>query len=38
MQLDPAVSEHLLAQVVPDAPRTAYNRGKFLDERKTMMQ
>jgi hypothetical protein len=24
--------------VVPDVPRTAYNRGKFLDERKMKMQ
>ena len=34
----PEVIEHQLAHSVPDALGTAYNRTKFLKERKTMMQ
>lgn len=34
----PEVIEHQLAHVVPDALGTAYNRTKFLKERKAMMQ
>lgn len=34
----PEVIEHQLAHKVPDANGTAYNRTKFLKERKTMMQ
>lgn len=34
----PEVIEHQLAHKVPDALGTAYNRTKFLKERKTMMQ
>jgi integrase len=32
------VIEHQLAHKVPDALGTAYNRTKFLDQRKSMMQ
>jgi len=38
MHFDPAVIEHQLAHKVPDALGTAYNRTKFLKERKAMMQ
>ena len=34
----PEVIEHQLAHKVPDANGTAYNRTKFLKERKVMMQ
>ena len=34
----PEVIEHQLAHRVPDALGTAYNRTKFLPERKKMMQ
>ncbi|MEY4591763.1 MAG: hypothetical protein RIR18_658 [Pseudomonadota bacterium] len=34
----PEVIEHQLAHKVPDALGTAYNRTKFLKERKAMMQ
>ena len=34
----PEVIEHQLAHKVPDTLGTAYNRTKFLDERRTMMQ
>ena len=34
----PEVIEHQLAHAVPDALGTAYNRTKFLDERRQMMQ
>lgn len=34
----PEVIEHQLAHAVPDALGTAYNRTKFLKERKVMMQ
>jgi integrase len=34
----PEVIEHQLAHAVPDALGTAYNRTKFLKERKAMMQ
>ncbi|MFL9913936.1 integrase arm-type DNA-binding domain-containing protein [Paraburkholderia fungorum] len=34
----PEVIEHQLAHTVPDPLGTAYNRTKFLDERKEMMQ
>jgi integrase len=34
----PEVIEHQLAHKVPDANGTAYNRTKFLRERRTMMQ
>jgi len=34
----PEVIEHQLAHRVPDALGTAYNRTKFLDERRSMMQ
>lgn len=35
---EPAVIEHQLAHRVPDALGTAYNRTKFLPQRKAMMQ
>ncbi len=38
LHFDPAVIEHQLAHSVPDALGTAYNRTKFLKERRTMMQ
>jgi hypothetical protein len=34
----PEVIEHQLAHAVPDTLGTAYNRTKFLKERKLMMQ
>ena len=34
----PEVIEHQLAHKVPDALGTAYNRTKFLKERRAMMQ
>lgn len=38
LHLKPEVIEHQLAHKVPDANGTAYNRTKFLKERKVMMQ
>lgn len=38
LQQKPEVIEHQLAHKVPDALGTAYNRTKFLKERKAMMQ
>lgn len=38
LHYDPVVIEHQLAHSVPDALGTAYNRTKFLKERKKMMQ
>lgn len=38
LHIKPEVIEHQLAHSVPDALGTAYNRTKFLKERKTMMQ
>ena len=38
LHFDPAIIEHQLAHSVPDALGTAYNRTKFLKERKVMMQ
>lgn len=38
LHFDPVVIEHQLAHSVPDALGTAYNRTKFLKERKVMMQ
>jgi integrase len=38
LHFDPAVIEHQLAHRVPDALGTAYNRTKFLKERRAMMQ
>ena len=38
LQQKPEVIEHQLAHSVPDALGTAYNRTKFLKERKAMMQ
>ncbi|MBZ0071420.1 MAG: integrase arm-type DNA-binding domain-containing protein [Gammaproteobacteria bacterium] len=35
---DPVVIEHQLAHRVPDALGRAYNRTRFLDERRSMMQ
>lgn len=38
LHVKPEVIEHQLAHRVPDALGTAYNRTKFLKERRTMMQ
>jgi integrase len=38
LHFDPVVIEHQLAHSVPDALGTAYNRTKFIKERKAMMQ
>ena len=38
LHIKPEVIEHQLAHSVPDALGTAYNRTKFLKERKSMMQ
>ena len=38
LDIKPEVIEHQLAHKVPDALGTAYNRTKFLKERKAMMQ
>jgi integrase len=38
LHFPPEVIEHQLAHKVPDALGTAYNRTKFLKERRTMMQ
>lgn len=38
LNIEPAIIEHQLAHKVPDALGSAYNRTKFLDQRKTMMQ
>jgi len=38
LQIKPEVIEHQLAHKVPDVNGTAYNRTKFLKERKAMMQ
>lgn len=38
LHIAPEVIEHQLAHKVPDALGTAYNRTKFLKERRTMMQ
>lgn len=38
LDIDPYVIEHQLAHKVPDALGQAYNRTKFLDQRKFMMQ
>lgn len=36
--IDPHIIEHQLAHKVPDALGMAYNRTKFIDQRKVMMQ
>ena len=38
LNIEPAIIEHQLAHKVPDALGNAYNRTKFLDQRKVMMQ
>jgi integrase len=38
LHFNPAYIEHQLGHTVPDANGTAYNRTKFLKERKVMMQ
>jgi integrase len=38
LNIDPAIIEHQLAHKVPDTLGSAYNRTKFLDQRKAMMQ
>ena len=36
--IDPAIIEHQLAHKVPDTLGSAYNRTKFIEQRKVMMQ
>lgn len=38
LNIDPHIIEHQLAHSVPDALGTAYNRTKFIEPRKAMMQ
>lgn len=38
LNIDPHIIEHQLAHAVPDNLGAAYNRTKFLDQRKLMMQ
>lgn len=38
LNIDPAIIEHQLAHKVPDTLGSAYNRTKFLEQRKQMMQ
>lgn len=38
LNIDPHIIEHQLAHRVPDALGAAYNRTKFIDQRKVMMQ
>lgn len=38
LKIDPHVIEHQLAHKVPDALGAAYNRTKFIEQRKVMMQ
>lgn len=38
LNIDPAIIEHQLAHKVPDALGKAYNRTKFIEQRKAMMQ
>ncbi len=38
LRIDPNIIEHQLAHRVPDALGSAYNRTKFLEQRKEMMQ
>jgi integrase len=38
LNIDPAIIEHQLAHKVPDTLGSAYNRTKFIEQRKTMMQ
>lgn len=38
LKIDPHIIEHQLAHKVPDALGAAYNRTKFIEQRKSMMQ
>jgi integrase len=38
LNIDPYIIEHQLAHKVPDTLGAAYNRTKFIEQRKTMMQ
>ena len=38
LNIDPHIIEHQLAHSVPDSLGNAYNRTKFIDQRKIMMQ
>lgn len=38
LNIDPHIIEHQLAHKVPDTLGAAYNRTKFIDQRKSMMQ
>ena len=38
LNIDPHIIEHQLAHKVPDTLGAAYNRTKFIEQRKAMMQ
>jgi integrase len=38
LNIDPTIIEHQLAHKVPDTLGSAYNRTKFIQQRKAMMQ
>ena len=38
LNIDPHIIEHQLAHKVPDTLGAAYNRTKFIEQRKVMMQ
>lgn len=38
LHIDPQIIEHQLAHKVPDSLGSAYNRTKFLNDRRAMMQ
>ena len=38
LNIDPNIIEHQLAHSVPDALGAAYNRTRFIEQRKVMMQ
>ena len=38
LNIDPHIIEHQLAHTVPDTLKNAYNRTKFIEQRKVMMQ
>ncbi len=38
LNIDPHIIEHQLAHTVPDTLGSAYNRTRFIEQRKTMMQ
>jgi hypothetical protein len=38
LNIDPYIIEHQLAHTVPDTLGSAYNRTRFIEQRKAMMQ